>query len=272
MLSKKVLLPVVALAMAAFFGCESETTSATNVVPQNTSATQDSTVTTPASSKDSVVARDSVAKRDTVANPVNDKPADVEPDPNSVLPDPVDVGGDTSKPAATGKLVSCDVTTIGNAHSCIEADAVFADSVKMMCDPSSAYILSAVYQERGCDAGAAKTCVDSADGESATIHYYNPVFATMSCENLIAGDLDDYEDLINVELTGEKVACSNSMFCAEGDAAYASECDEESGSTLVDSCPAGGEKCDLGFPGFDVYVYPGSIFSCDLLKTLMQYE
>lgn len=254
MISKKVILPIVALAMVAFFGCESDSTSATNPGSQNTVATQDSTVTPPANSKDSTV------------NQVE------EPNSNSVLPGPGDVDGDSSKTSATGKLVSCDVNTLGNVHTCIEADAVFADSVKMMCDPSSAYVLSAVYQENGCDAGAAKTCVDSADGESATIHYYNPVFATMSCENLIAGDLDDYEDVINVELTGEKVACSNSMFCAEGDAAYASECDEESGGVLVDACPAGGEKCDLGIPGVDLYVYPESILSCELLQSFMQYE
>ena len=94
----------------------------------------------------------------------------------------------------------------------------------------------------------------------------------MSCENLIAGDLDDYEDVIDVELTGEKVACSNSMFCAEGDAAYASECDEESGGVLVDACPAGGEKCDLGIPGVDLYVYPESILSCEMLQSFMKYE
>lgn len=242
MISKKVIMPIVALAMVAFFGCESSTTSATNAVSQNNAAGQDSTVV-----KDGTF--------------------------NNVVP-----GGDTTTNQGTslaGGLVSCDVTTIGNGHTCIEAEAVFADSVRMMCDTSEAYIIAASYREEGCPAGASKKCFEKNGNDSANVYFYGAIFATMSCKELV----DEGEDveIINpstaepmepLVLTGDKIGCSYyGIFCAEGDISYADEC-AANGGTVTNGCPAGGEKCNLGQlaeDGVSVYVYPDAGLSCETL-------
>ena len=248
MVSKKVLFPIAALAMAVFFGCESSTTSANNVVSQNNAAGQDSTVIKDGTFNNVVPGGDSTTNQ----GPVN-------------------------QGSSVAGVVSCDVTTIGNGHTCIEAEAVFADSVKAMCNTEEAFVTAASYREEGCPAGASKTCFEKDGNDSATVYYYGTVFANMSCEEL-NGDDDEDVDIINpstadpmkpIVLTGDKFGCSYyGALCAEGDAAYAENCVAE-GGTVVNACPAGGEKCNLGQlaeENVSVYVYPGAGFSCEMLE------
>lgn len=264
MISKKVIMPIVAFAMVVFFGCESSTTSATNVVAQNNVPSQDSTVI-----KDSTAKNNAVPGRDTSSVFFGD---------TATNQGPVNQG------SSVAGVVSCDVTTIGNGHTCIEAEAVFADSVKAMCNTEEAFVTAASYREEGCPAGASKTCFEKDEGDSATVYFYGTIFANMSCEELLGDDDDDDVEIMNpstgepmkpVVLTGDKFGCSYyGVFCAEGDASYAENCVSE-GGTVVNACPAGGEKCDLGQlaeEGVSVYVYPDAGLSCETLTLESQLD
>lgn len=65
------------------------------------------------------------------------------------------------------------------------------------------------------------------------------------------------------------VGCMKAGVCSEGPAALASECSAEEGEELLDACPAGGEVCDIGEDGITMYFYADAAMSCDDYKAMI---
>ena len=65
------------------------------------------------------------------------------------------------------------------------------------------------------------------------------------------------------------VGCMKAGICSEGPATMASECSAEEGEELLDACPAGGEVCDIGEDGITMYFYADAAMSCDDYKAMI---
>lgn len=65
------------------------------------------------------------------------------------------------------------------------------------------------------------------------------------------------------------VGCMKAGICSEGPAAMASECTAEEGEELLAACPAGGEVCDIGEDGITMYFYADAAMSCDDYKAMI---
>lgn len=69
---------------------------------------------------------------------------------------------------------------------------------------------------------------------------------------------------------GERISCykESDFMCAEGPASLGG-CEEEEGEVVVDQCPAGGELCDIGENEIVLHLYEGYGLTCAELKAFM---
>ena len=69
---------------------------------------------------------------------------------------------------------------------------------------------------------------------------------------------------------GERISCykESDFMCAEGPASLGG-CEEEEGEVVVDQCPAGGELCDIGENEIILHLYEGYGLTCAELKAFM---
>ena len=69
---------------------------------------------------------------------------------------------------------------------------------------------------------------------------------------------------------GERISCykESGFMCAEGPASLGG-CEEEEGEVVVDQCPAGGELCDIGENEIVLHLYEGYGLTCAELKAFM---
>jgi hypothetical protein len=97
--------------------------------------------------------------------------------------------------------------------------------------------------------------------------------------NNVDNDGNDSPSVIENEDTpagssGSIVACKHTSgaFCAETtDKSIKSECNEENEGILLDKCPAGGKKCDIGDKSTTFYVYQGEM-TCEMLIQFMSMD
>ena len=70
---------------------------------------------------------------------------------------------------------------------------------------------------------------------------------------------------------GNIIACKDlsGAYCAETtDMSLKSECNAENDGQLIDKCPSGGKKCDIGDKSTTFYVYEGEM-TCEMLQMFM---
>lgn len=173
----KYLMPVAAFALVALFGCDSDSSSTEpNVKTENTKWYANNT-TEP----------DSVEK--------NFENAASTPDNSTVKDEPAEQDSNQETYDGSTGLVSCyyQMGDVFRTRSCIEANIVFADSVKMICtteaEGADGMIVSATLGN-GCPSGAVKECTDRDENgtDSAKVYYYGALFSTFSCEELLADE------------------------------------------------------------------------------------
>ena len=177
----KYLMPVAAFALVGLFGCDSGSSSTeANTVTDNTKWYANNTTEPDSVEKNfenAVSTPDNPTEKDNTANQENGQNASQD-----------------TFDGSTG-LVSCyyQMGDVFRTRSCIEANIVFADSVRMMCtteaEGADGMIVSATLGN-GCPSGAVKECTDMDENgtNSAKIYYYGALFSTFSCEELLADE------------------------------------------------------------------------------------
>lgn len=278
----KYLMPIAAFALVGLFGCDSGSSTDANA---NTDTkrkdwySNNSTVT------------DSVQKNfeNAVSEPGNS---------GNEQPSKQDSKQDANQNAFDGStgLVSCyfQMGDVFRTRACIEANVAFADSVKMMCttdvDDPEVEIVSATLGN-GCPSGAVRICSekDKNGTDSAKTYYYGAMFASFSCEELLADEDEEYSEIRDVSkddpvITKDPVTVPEDVQSAETYACYQEEicvvypsnqydpseaCPSDEG-TIVKECPAGGEQCGVVIEGMTVTVYPNSYIDCDMIRGLAE--
>ncbi|WP_298769044.1 hypothetical protein [uncultured Fibrobacter sp.] len=88
----------------------------------------------------------------------------------------------------------------------------------------------------------------------------------------VSGDIIGCEkNTDTAPVTGDKAYCSKDGSCVEGPASSAAECKAEEGETLVESCPAGGYACEIPEQEIIMYFYDEASAeeSCAFIKAIM---